>query len=119
MSSTPSAAWFAAFSESVQTELPHVRKTGRYAFFVVCAWGAGISVGAIPYALGIHHGAEHSLATVVSIATFLALREMSKSWDLALHAAAQAIEAAVADKTPKSGLAEGESAVAESDASNA
>jgi hypothetical protein len=85
-------AWFGDFVAKAQSELPYCRKVGRYAFFAVCAWGFGLSVGALPYFMHMRDEALHSLASVASVSAFLILRDMSKTWDLAVFAAASAID---------------------------
>lgn len=70
--------------------LPNVRKIGRYAFFAPCAFGFGAIIAVLTIKLGIDRDVANTIASVVTVAAFLALRDMSKVWDLAVHSASEA-----------------------------
>lgn len=77
------------------SEFPHIRKTGRYLFFGVCALGTS----ALAYflargGLGFNKELANVVATAGLMATFLALRDMSKQWDWVLIQRAKALKAA-------------------------
>lgn len=66
---------------------PNLRKLGRYVFFALCA--AGIAVlgyaGCRMVGIGGHYASV--VSNIAGIAAFLTLRDMAKTWDLAIYAA--------------------------------
>jgi hypothetical protein len=73
--------------------IPNVRKVGRYTFFAACAFGLGVTVGLPFLALGVAKDTVHGIANISAIASFLALRDMSKQWDAVLCQRAAALRA--------------------------
>lgn len=106
----PNRNWLAVLASKAETEVPYAMQMGRYVFFVMCAWGMALTVTVVFSAWGFERQTELGLPGLVGIAAFLALRDMSKPWDMARKAAAIAMEAATAGETPKSGSTEGDSA---------
>jgi uncharacterized membrane protein YeiH len=65
-------------------DMPVLRKTGRYAFFALCAIGNnGLAYVALRLAFD-NREVANTVASIVALVTFLALRDMSKQWDWAL-----------------------------------
>lgn len=78
-------------------EVPHVRKVGRYGFFLLCAFGVSLEAFAAAKALGFVSDIARNAAALTAVITFLALRDMSKQWDWSLRVIARAIEAGTAE----------------------
>jgi len=74
-------------------EIPYVRKTGRYAFFALCAFGVSLQGFAAALACGLSRDISGMVANAAFIAAFLVLRDMSRNWDLHLIAVANARKA--------------------------
>jgi len=67
-------------------DLPYIRKTGRYAFFAVLAFAMAMLISAMGKLAGLlDRGDMQMIVPVISVATFLALRDMSKAYDWHAH----------------------------------
>lgn len=60
------------------SEYPHIRKTGRYLFYAVCAIGAGVIVS-LATAAFFARDVAIQIVGPVSIAAFIALRDLEKN----------------------------------------
>lgn len=76
------------FSERCETEIPNVRRVGRYAFFAFCALGTGVLPAVFLGLIGVPRDITDSTIAPAAMIVFLTLREMSKDWDMALQARA-------------------------------
>lgn len=67
-------------------DYPHLRHTGRYAFFALCGMGVGTLAGVFAVgAMGVARDISITIASVAGMSAFLALRDMSAAWQLALE----------------------------------
>lgn len=76
---------------SITDEIPYIRKVGRYLFFAVCAVGISLEAFALFRHLGVVRDIALMAGNVCGFACFLALRDMSKAWDIALMERAEAV----------------------------
>lgn len=60
------------------TDYPHIRKTGRYLFYAVCAIGAGV-MASLVMAVFFARDVAIQMVGPVSIAAFIALRDLEKN----------------------------------------
>lgn len=68
-----------AENTTVGPTFPHIRKVGRYAFYLPCAFGLGILVAALLHAAGISHDFAREAVFPVCLVAFLALRDLEKN----------------------------------------
>jgi len=62
-----------------KAEYPHIRKVGRYLFYVPCALGFGSLIGVALIKFGVLRDIAIPMANICSFAAFLALRDIEKN----------------------------------------
>lgn len=66
---------------------PNLRKLGRYVFFAVCAAGVAVLGYVGCRMVGIGGNYASVVSNIAGITALLTLRDMAKTWDLAIYAA--------------------------------
>jgi hypothetical protein len=85
--------WQALLAKRAATEAPYVMQVGRYLFFAVCSLGVDVIAYGLSLEAGFNKTAASQIAMAAFLVSFVALRDMSKSWDLARKAVSEATEA--------------------------
>ena len=63
-----------------ENEFPHLRRAGRYVFFAFCAAGCALLVAVLLKLGGVNTNWSGNIGSIAGMATFMALRDMSKPW---------------------------------------
>lgn len=82
--------WLDEFQRRAETEFPHAMKVGRYVFFLCLSFSLSILVAVFAVMIGAPKNFAGSLSFPVMVVAFLALRDMSRLWDMARIAARHA-----------------------------
>lgn len=59
-------------------QFPHLYRTGAYLFFALCSFGISMLAYAAARAFGFNDSVTHFASSIAMIASFLALRDMTK-----------------------------------------
>ena len=86
--------------ETTWDDLPNVRTVGRYLFVAACAVGLNLIAYGVFYSIGVPKIVAQVIGNGALVAGFMALRDMSKSWDLHLQSVAHRRAAASDEERP-------------------